>query len=134
MSGTPKFPYVLITPSGKELIEFPLSTAKLFKFTMPVAGGGYFRLYPYWVSRAGLKQINKEQRPFIFYLHPWEIDPQQPRIDASLLSRLRHYNNLGKCESRLRNLVSDFSFTTTAGVLDAMSITDKFDISQTATN
>ena len=134
MSGTPKFPYVLTTPSGKELIEFPLSTAKLFKFTMPVAGGGYFRLYPYWVSRAGLKQINKEQRPFIFYLHPWEIDPQQPRIDASLLSRFRHYNNLGKCESRLRNLVSDFSFTTTAGVLDAMSITDRFDISQTATN
>ena len=83
-----------------------------------MAGGGYFRLYPYALTRAGLRQINnRDGKPFIFYLHPWEIDADQPRIDASWLSRFRHYNNLDKCESRLRRLMSDFSFTTTWDVL-----------------
>jgi hypothetical protein len=68
----------------------------------------------------GLRQINhRDGKPFIFYLHPWEIDTDQPRIDASWLSRFRHYNNLDKCESRLRRLMSDFSFTTTRDVLES---------------
>ena len=75
----------------------------------PVAGGGYFRLLPYWLTRWGLESINRrELRPFIFYLHPWEIDPGQPRVSASWLSRFRHYTNLEKCEERLRRLLGEF--------------------------
>ncbi len=114
---SPEFPYILDTPNGHKLIEFPLSTAKVMGYRLPVAGGGYFRLYPYWLSHAGLKQINRGQKPFIFYLHPWEVDPEQPRISASWFSRFRHYNNLDKCETRLRKLASDFQFTTVERVL-----------------
>jgi len=118
MPDTPEYPYQLKTPAGHSIIEFPLSTAKIFKYRLPVAGGGYFRLYPYWMSRLGLGQINRQQMPFIFYLHPWEVDPEQPRIEASWFSRFRHYNNLDKCEARLRSLMSDFQFTTTWDVLN----------------
>jgi len=124
MPDTPEHPYILKTPAGNSIIEFPLSTAKIINYRLPVAGGGYFRLYPYWLSRMGLKQINRQQKPFIFYLHPWEIDPDQPRISASWFSRFRHYNNLDKCEDRLRNLLADFQFGTTWDVLDELSLTD----------
>jgi len=117
MPGTPEHPYRLDTDNGSTLVEFPLSTARVFGYRMPVAGGGYFRLYPYAVSRAGLTQVNRRGQPFIFYLHPWEIDPDQPRIQAGLLSRFRHYNNLDKCEGRLQRLLADFSFTSTWDVL-----------------
>ncbi len=118
----PEFPYKLETPNGSSLIEFPLSTAKFLKYKLPVAGGGYFRLYPYALTRAGLSQINRRQQPFIFYLHPWEIDPEQPRIDASWFSRFRHYNNLDKCESRLRRLLKDFEFCSTRDVLKSLGL------------
>ena len=124
MPDTPEYPYHLKTPAGHSIIEFPLSTAKILNYRLPVAGGGYFRLYPYWLSKMGLKQINRQQKPFIFYLHPWEIDPDQPRISASWFSRFRHYNNLDKCETRLRNLMSDFQFATTWDVLSTLGLTD----------
>ena len=124
MPDAPEHPYRLKTPAGHSIIEFPLSTAKIFKYRLPVAGGGYFRLYPYWMSKVGLNQINRQQKPFIFYLHPWEVDPEQPRISASWFSRFRHYNNLDKCESRLRNLISDFHFTTTWDVLGDLGFHD----------
>jgi polysaccharide deacetylase family protein (PEP-CTERM system associated) len=116
--ASPRWPYQLKTLQGHSLIEFPLTTAKLAKFKLPVAGGGYFRLYPYQLSRWAFKRINDyDQQPFIFYLHPWEIDPDQPRIEASMLSRFRHYNNLRHCYSRLEQLLLDFSFTTVSEVL-----------------
>jgi polysaccharide deacetylase family protein (PEP-CTERM system associated) len=124
MPDSPEHPYRLTTPSGNSIIEFPLSTAKIINYRMPVAGGGYFRLYPYWLSRTGLGLINRQQKPFIFYLHPWEIDPDQPRIEASWFSRFRHYNNLDKCETRLRNLVTDFQFGTAWDVLSDLGLTD----------
>lgn len=108
-----RIPHRISTPSGKTIVEWPLTTAKLLGFRLPVAGGGYFRLLPYSLSRWGLASVNRrEQRPFIFYLHPWEVDPEQPRIAASPLSRFRHYTNLGKCEERLRRLLSEFRFGT----------------------
>ena len=121
----PQYPYRIETTAGASLVEFPLSTARFFRYRLPVAGGGYFRLYPYWLSRAGLRQINSRQMPFIFYLHPWEIDPDQPRIDAGWLSRFRHYNNLDKCEPRLRRLMQDFSFGTVWHVLGDIGLTDE---------
>jgi polysaccharide deacetylase family protein (PEP-CTERM system associated) len=117
MPGTPRLPYRMQLEAG-ELVEFPLSTARVLGTNLPVAGGGYFRLYPYAVTRAGLRSVNKRQgAPFVFYLHPWEIDPEQPRIQASRLSRFRHYNNLHRCEGRLRRLLADFDFTTMREVL-----------------
>lgn len=122
MPGTPEDPYRLTTPNGQTLVEFPLSTAKLMGYSLPIAGGGYFRLYPYPVTRAGLRQINRQQRPFIFYLHPWEIDADQPRIPAKLFSRFRHYNNLARCEARLQRLLDDFKFDTTINVLKNLQL------------
>ena len=124
MPDSPEHPYRLETPAGHSIIEFPLSTAKIINYRLPIAGGGYFRLYPYWLSKMGLKQINRQQKPFIFYLHPWEIDPEQPRIETSWFSRFRHYNNLDKCEARLRNLMTDFQFGTTWDVLKTLGLTE----------
>jgi polysaccharide deacetylase family protein (PEP-CTERM system associated) len=125
MPDTPEHPYKLETPAGHSIIEFPLSTAKIINYRLPIAGGGYFRLYPYWLSKLGLKQINRQQKPFIFYLHPWEVDPEQPRIDASWFSRFRHYNNLDKCEDRLKNLLDDFQFGTTWDVLNSLGLVEE---------
>jgi polysaccharide deacetylase family protein (PEP-CTERM system associated) len=116
------YPHRLETPGGHALVEFPLSTAQIFRYRLPVAGGGYFRLYPYALTRAGLNQINRKGIPFIFYLHPWEIDPDQPRIAASHLSRFRHYNNLDKCEARLRRLMGEFQFGTVRDVLKRLDL------------
>jgi len=99
--------------NSRALIEFPLSTVKLLGQNFPISGGGYFRLFPYSLIRRGLKNINqKEQKPFIFYIHPWELDFEQPRIkEVRLRSRFRHYVNLNKTESKFKKLLSDFQFS-----------------------
>ncbi|WP_339750342.1 XrtA system polysaccharide deacetylase [uncultured Marinobacter sp.] len=117
MPGTPRWPHTLTTDKGYKLAEFPLSTLKLPGYTLPIAGGGYFRLFPYWFSRWGLGSINRQGQPFVFYLHPWEIDPGQPRLDVKWFSRFRHYNNLDVCEARLSKLLGHFLFTTMSSVL-----------------
>jgi len=104
-------PHRMKTPGGASIVEWPLAAAPVLGMRLPVAGGGYFRLLPYAVSRWGLASINRrEGQPFIFYLHPWEIDPHQPRVPARWLSRFRHYTNLHKCEARLRRLLGEFRF------------------------
>ena len=114
-------PYEITAPSGRTLLEFPMTVAKWGAFRLPVSGGGYFRIFPYWLTRSSLSRVNlRDRRPFVFYLHPWEIDSEQPRIGASLKSRLRHYTNLSGCEARLRRLLSEFSFAPMRQVL-AMS-------------
>jgi polysaccharide deacetylase family protein (PEP-CTERM system associated) len=120
MPGTPHEPYILESPSGATLKEFPLSTCPVGSYRMPIAGGGYFRLYPYALSRWGLGKINRAGQPFIFYLHPWEIDPGQPRLKVKAFSRFRHYNNLSVCYDRLRRLLGDFQFGSVSDVMDAI--------------
>ncbi len=107
--NAPRFEYRL---ERQDMMEYPLSTLRVTGYNLPIAGGGYFRLFPYWFTRAALTRINRsEQKPFIFYLHPWELDPNQPRIaNISWKSRFRHYNNLYKTEARLERLLGDFSF------------------------
>jgi polysaccharide deacetylase family protein (PEP-CTERM system associated) len=118
--GASREPGRLHGKNGHTIVEFPLSTKKIFGVTVPVAGGGYFRLLPYWFTRWALGSINRDDRlPFIFYLHPWEIDADQPRFKASALSRFRHYNNLDVCEARLSKLLQDFRFTTVRNVLSS---------------
>lgn len=118
--GMPKSPmhiHEIELQNGLSIVELPLNTIRLAQINIPVGGGGYFRLYPYGVTHWGLSRINKENRPFIFYMHPWELDRDQPRIKASLLSTFRHYNNLNRFEDRLERLASDFEFTTCKDVL-----------------
>jgi polysaccharide deacetylase family protein (PEP-CTERM system associated) len=116
--GSSTKPGRIVAPNGKSIVEFPLSTKALLGRRVPVAGGGYFRLFPYWFTRWALGGVNRDESiPFVFYLHPWEIDPGQPRVPASRLSRFRHYNNLDKCEPRLRALLNDFRFSTMREVL-----------------
>ena len=104
----PRFPF-RPTP---ELVEVPLTTMRIFGRNLPAAGGGYFRLLPYGVSRWLLRGGGRQSEvPCVFYTHPWEIDPQQPRqTSAPRLSRFRHYFNLGRTEGRLRRLLHDFAW------------------------
>ncbi|MFQ5736274.1 MAG: XrtA system polysaccharide deacetylase [Thermodesulfobacteriota bacterium] len=95
-------------PNG--LAEIPLSVYRVRGLTLPLAGGGYFRLLPYAYFKFFLKRLNRNQNCFTFYLHPWEFDPGQPRIDVPLGYRFRHYINLKFTEKYLRRLLTDFSF------------------------
>lgn len=110
--GIPDAPRFRYRIEGDGIIEYPMSTCRLLGKNIPVSGGGYFRLLPFRLTKMLLARINEqEQRPFLFYLHPWEIDPEQPRIlNAGLLSRFRHYNNLARTESRLQRLLESFHF------------------------
>ena len=110
--GIPDAPRFRYTLSRHGIEEFPISTAVIFGRRVPVSGGGYFRLFPYWFTKLALKSINqKEKQPFVFYLHPWEIDPEQPRFkNARLFSKFRHYNNLDKTRIRFERLLNDFQF------------------------
>ena len=106
--------------TGGSLLEAPASTVRWALTNLPVAGGGYFRILPYAWTHWGISRLNRaERRPAIFYLHPWEIDPDQPRLDGSLVSRFRHYRNLDKTEPRLRMLLRDFAFGPMVSVLGA---------------
>ena len=110
--GMPDAPRVPFHPRDGKLLEIPLTTVRRFGRNLPCAGGGYFRLIPYWLSRANLRRVHvADKSPCIFYLHPWEVDPAQPRVAGlSAKSRFRHYLNLGAMEGRLRRLLSDFTW------------------------
>ncbi len=120
MPSAPRRLHRLATPAGG-LWEFPPAVARLARMNLPVSGGGYFRLYPLWWTGYCLGRINRrEGQPFVFYLHPWEIDPQQPRIPVpSRLSRFRQYVGLGKTEDKLDRLLSTFRFGRISDVIAA---------------
>jgi len=92
------------------LLEVPVATVRMFGNNLPAGGGGYFRLLPYALSRWSIRRINAVDRmPAMFYFHPWELDPEQPRVDGiSAKARFRHYVNLGRMEARLAALLADF--------------------------
>jgi polysaccharide deacetylase family protein (PEP-CTERM system associated) len=93
------------------ILEIPGSTLRWQGLNLPFGGGGYFRLFPYAWTRQGIARLNRdERRAAVFYIHPWEIDPDQPRLKSAGLSALRHYRNLDKTEERLRRLLSEFAF------------------------
>ena len=110
--GIPDAPRFAYTLEQKDMVEYPISTVKLPGINLPIAGGGYFRLFPYWFTSMALKWINmRDKEPFVFYLHPWEIDPDQPRIkNAGAKSQFRHYLNLDKTLGRLDHLLQEFHF------------------------
>jgi len=113
----PRHPY-WVGQNGHALVEAPPSTVRVLGTNLPIAGGGYFRLLPYWWTRWGITKLNsQERRPAIFYLHPWEIDPGQPRLSVGAVTSFRHYRNLHATEQRLRQLLADFSFGPLAQVV-----------------
>jgi polysaccharide deacetylase family protein (PEP-CTERM system associated) len=99
--------------------EVCISCLPLGNRGLPWGGGGYFRMIPYLPWQAGVRRILGTGAPYVFYIHPWEIDPGQPRVEGlSRINRFRHYLNLGRCEDRFRALVSGFQWTTVSSVLD----------------
>jgi polysaccharide deacetylase family protein (PEP-CTERM system associated) len=122
--GSPEEPYRIITSSGTSLLEFPLTTAKVMGQAIPAAGGGYFRQYPYALSKWLFERASLNQsKPQIFYLHPWEIDPEQPRVpNASWFSNFRHYTNLKRCLPRLERMIVDFQFGTMSQCLHSRDV------------
>lgn len=118
MRGAPRFPHRRAAGREREIAEFPLSTIVRMGCRLPVAGGGYFRLLPYALTRGALRSLNQaERQPAIVYLHPWELDPGQPRLSLGCLARLRHSLNIRATESKLRRLLRDFRFAPVRDVL-----------------
>ena len=114
----PRFPHRLAFGPGLELVEFPPSTVRLLGARVPVAGGGYFRLLPYRLTHWAIRQLNRvEGKPAMVYLHPWEIDPDQPRMPVGRVANFRHRVNVGSTEAKLRRLLRDFRFAPVRDVL-----------------
>jgi polysaccharide deacetylase family protein (PEP-CTERM system associated) len=113
-----RFPYVIRQHGARSLVEFPMSTVRLLRSNLPLAGGAYFRLLPYGFFRWGMKRLNRDGRSAILYLHPWEIDPDQPRISTrGKRGYSSHYLNLHRTEKKLVHLLRDFSFAPITEVL-----------------
>ncbi len=110
--GMPDAPRVPHRVAGGRLLEIPMTTVRLGGRNLPCAGGGYFRLLPYALFRAGLKRVNRSEGACgIFYTHPWEIDPGQPRVEAApRMAKFRHYLNIGRTAGRIRQLLRDFAW------------------------
>lgn len=107
--GAPRFPYLIETDVGS-LLEIPPTTYKFFGKVMGACGGGTFRLFPYWFTRRAIRAYNKAGYAAVVYMHPWEIDAAQPRIEVDAKTRLRHYGNLPLVAGKLKRLLSDFEF------------------------
>ncbi len=116
IADAPRFPYT-IKGEKHEFVEFPISTLKLPGFTMPISGGAYFRIYPYQVTKQAIRSLNRAGKPATFYLHPWELDPDHPRINVPRRIALTHYFNLGSTERRLKKLLRDFKMAPMREVL-----------------
>jgi len=101
----------------QDLAEFPMSTARVFGKSMPFSGGGYFRLFPYSFVKFGMNQSVRKGKPTIIYVHPWEFDPEQPRMPAKPFDKFKHYVNLDKTESKFRRLLRDYHFAPVRDVL-----------------
>lgn len=112
-----RFPHWLDTPSGR-LYEIPPTTLRRLGVNLPSAGGGYFRLLPYGLTRQALLEAESESHPGTFYIHPWEIDPGQPRLNVSAKTKLRQYGGLTHTRKRLDRLFSEFRFTSIARTLE----------------
>jgi len=101
-----------IARAGGQLLELPLTTLRRGRWNLPTAGGAYFRIFPYGLTRAALADCESQGVPGMFYVHPWEVDPAQPRVPAPLGARLRHYTGLHRTHARLTRLLGEFRFTT----------------------
>lgn len=111
--GAPTTPHMIDRPAGR-LLELPPATLQKFTMRIPAAGGGYFRQFPYRVTSSAFRQADKRGETGMFYIHPWELDPSQPRVAVPALTRIRHYRGLEKTLPRLERLLAEFRFTSVA--------------------
>jgi polysaccharide deacetylase family protein (PEP-CTERM system associated) len=119
---SPRFPYVVQTPAG-DVVEFPLATLAVNGRRSPFGGGAYLRFLPEWYTRWAIGYVNsKEAIPVCVYLHPWEIDPHQPKMRGSLLARIRHYVGLGTTERKLTNLLRGIEFRGLGRIVEEMAL------------
>lgn len=122
IAGSPRFPYK-IERENYTLKEFPVSTLQLPKITLPISGGAYFRIYPYQMTKQCLKAVNRGGNAFTFYLHPWELDPDHPKIKLPRrIAGITHYFNLGATEKRFRKLLRDFKFAPMRDVFETINL------------
>jgi polysaccharide deacetylase family protein (PEP-CTERM system associated) len=120
LPGAPRFPYTHTCGNGMALREFPPATVRLLGATLPGAGGGYLRIFPFLYTRWVFRQFERAYgEKVVVYFHPWELDPEQPRIHGKLKSRLRHYSNLRGMEGRLKSLLGSYSFLPFRDVIGA---------------
>lgn len=122
--AAPRAPHWVATPSGA-LLELPPAVWPVGGVRVPVAGGGWFRQLPLAVTRRGLAAVLAEGLPAMFYLHPWELDPGQPRLPVPWITRVRHYRGLAQAEARLEHLLRAFPFTSVAAVLPSDGLADR---------
>jgi len=119
---SPRHPYVLQRSAGS-ILEVPGSTVRLGRVNLPIGGGGYFRQFPYAWTKFGIDRVNRiERQPVTFYTHPWELDPDQPRMAVGIGTRLRHYRGLERTADRLARLVRDFRFDSVTSMLDLAAL------------
>jgi polysaccharide deacetylase family protein (PEP-CTERM system associated) len=122
LSGYPRFPFRL----KNGLLEIPPSTINIMGRNIPLGGGGYFRLYPYVLTKWGIRRINGEGHPAMIYFHPWELDPSSPRVPhANALTRFRQYVNISKTATRLTKLLTDFRWVPVRDFLQTIQVTIK---------
>jgi polysaccharide deacetylase family protein (PEP-CTERM system associated) len=120
----PPLPHVIRRASG-ELLEFPLAIARVGNMRIPAAGGGYLRHFPYAVTPRAFRQHDEAKIPAVFYIHPWEIDAEQPRMPVPWLTRVRHYRNIPSALERMERLLREFSFTSIERRLAATTVTHR---------
>jgi polysaccharide deacetylase family protein (PEP-CTERM system associated) len=117
--GAPRFPYGIWRSGLAWLTEFPIGTARILGVNLPIGGGGYFRLSPYELTRRGIRYVNTfERQPVMFYVHPWELDPGQPRLQMSRRHRFRLYVGIEQQAAKLSRLLAEFRFGTAREVLE----------------
>lgn len=118
--GIPNAPRSKYYPleNTKDFIEFPASTIKFFGQNFPFGGGGYLRIFPLWFTRYGFNRLQKENIPGIIYVHPWEFDAEQPRLDLPLVKKWRHYYNINRNLDKLDNLLQNFEWTSFKNYLE----------------
>lgn len=115
--GAPRFPFT-VKANGASLVEFPISTLRVGRTNLPFSGGFYLRFWPYRSLRWAVSKLNAAGRPVVVYLHPWELDPDHPRIPLPRRISLTHYHNLRSTRSKLARLLSDFRFAPMQDVLN----------------
>ena len=119
IADAPRAAHVIQRPTGS-IVELPASTVRIGATNYPIAGGGYFRLFPYAATKWGIARVNgREGQPVVLYIHPWEVDPDQPRLEASRTTQIRHHVGMAGTLDKLRQVTTDFAFGPVADVLDA---------------
>lgn len=116
--GTPQGPYRWDFGDGHRMLEIPVSTLRLAGTNVPVGGGGWFRLYPLWLTRSALRHNLRQDLPAVFYVHPWEFDPGQPRFDVPWLAAFRHYVGISRASAKLERLLEGVPMGTLGDIVD----------------